>query len=50
LFPRNIPENLESTKTLRDMFVKDGTRAAILGRWFAQHSLSTIAAYLKVVF
>jgi len=28
---------------------KDGERAEILGKWFSQHDISTISAYLKVI-
>jgi hypothetical protein len=34
---------------LNASFVNDGKKAEILGRWFSQHSISSVATYLKVV-
>ena len=34
---------------LKASFVREGKQAEILGSWFAEHSVSTIATYLKVV-
>lgn len=49
LYPRkggNLPHKSCALKT---SFVRDGKKAEILGRWFAEHNISTIATYLKVV-
>jgi hypothetical protein len=35
--------------SLRHTMRKDGDKAAILGKWFSEHELSEIAAYLEVV-
>jgi hypothetical protein len=35
---------------LKMQIKRDGDRAEILGKWFSKHNLSSIAAYLKVVF
>lgn len=37
-------------KRPRAALARDGKKAEILGNWFSQHDLQTIAAYLKVVF
>lgn len=36
-------------KGLKESLKKDGEKAEILGRWFAQHDIHTICAYLKIV-
>lgn len=33
----------------RPIVKRDGEKAEILGRWFSEHDLSTITAYLKVI-
>lgn len=50
LYPRNLSKRPNRGKSLKEMFIKDGNKAEILGKWFAKHDLPTIAAYLKVVF
>ncbi len=50
LYPRDISKQPNRGKALKEMFIKDGKKAEILGKWFAKHDLPTIAAYLKVVF
>jgi len=50
LYPCDISKSPSSGKALNKMFKDDGKKAEILGKWFAKHDLSTIAAYLKVVF
>ena len=50
LYPRNLSKRPSRGKALNKMFKNDGNKAEILGKWFAKHDLSTIAAYLKVVF
>lgn len=50
LYPRYLSKRPKHGKSLKQMFIKDGNKAEILGKWFAKHDLPTIAAYLKVVF
>ena len=50
LYPRDLSKRPSHGKALNSTFRSDGNKAAILGKWFAKHDLSTIAAYLKVVF
>lgn len=50
LYPRAIENKSSRGKALKPLFERDGKKAEILGQWFAQHSLTTIAVYLKVVF
>ena len=49
LFPRKDDIRARRGNALKAQFVKDGTKAEILGGWFAEHSIPTIATYLKVV-
>jgi Family of unknown function (DUF6521) len=49
LYPHNDKELQQKCNTLKTTFIKDGKKAEILGRWFAEHSISTIATYLEVV-
>lgn len=48
LYPRNDIKPKRGN-AIRPALVKDGYKAEILGGWFAEHSISTIATYLKVV-
>ncbi len=50
LYPRKLTRRLGRGKALRRIIEGDGNKAEILGKWFSKHDLSTIAAYLKVVF
>lgn len=50
LYPRNLSKSPSHGKALKEMFKKNGKKAEILGKWFANHDIRTIAAYLKVVF
>ena len=50
LYPRDLSKRLCRGKTLKVNTERDGRKAEILGEWFSKHDLSTIAAYLKVVF
>ena len=50
LYPHKLAKFPDRGKNLKNVTEKDGEKAVILGKWFAQHDLSTIAAYLKVVF
>ncbi len=49
LHPREDMRQARRGKALKAQFVKDGKKAAILGRWFSEHHIATIATYLKVV-
>ncbi len=50
LYPCHISKNPRRGKGLRPSIVKEGSKAEILGAWFAEHDVATIGAYLKVVF
>ncbi len=49
LYPRKDVKRPHKGYALKTAFVRDGKKAEILGRWFAEHSISTIATYFKVV-
>ena len=49
LYPRKDVKRPRRGNALKTSFVRDGKKAEILGGWFAEHSISTIATYLKVV-
>lgn len=51
IYPRT-PANTSNgrQKNPRAALARDGKKAEILGNWFSQHDLQTIASYLKVVF
>lgn len=49
LYSLELERKSERGKSLKSDLQKDGVKAEILGKWFSQHDLSTIAAYLKVV-
>ena len=36
--------------SLKEGIKKEGNKAEILGKWFSEHNISSIASYLKVVF
>jgi hypothetical protein len=47
---RKLEKKAEKGKALKQAIKSDGMKAEILGKWFSQHDLPTIAAYLKVAF
>jgi hypothetical protein len=49
LYPSKNINRPKRGNALKASFEKDGKKAGILGRWFAEHSISAIATYLKVV-
>lgn len=49
LYPRKEIKQPRRGNALRTSYVKDGKKAEILGGWFAEHDILTIATYLKVV-
>jgi len=50
LYPSVIKKQSSRGKGIKEVFKRDGNKAAILGKWFSQHDLTTIAAYLMVLF
>jgi len=50
LYSRKLEKRPGRGKALKKDVKRDGVKAEILGKWFSQHDLPTIAAYLKVVF
>ncbi len=50
LYSRELKKKPARGKNLKQNIRTDGLKAEILGKWFSQHELPTIAAYLKVVF
>ncbi len=50
IYSRELKRKPGKGNALKDIFKSDGKKAEILGKWFSQHDLPTIAAYLKVVF
>lgn len=50
LLPRAVKARAAHGKALKESFNRDGKKAEILGRWFAQHEPAAIAAYLRVIF
>ena len=49
LYPYNSSIHPQNGNSLKSNTVKNGKKAEILGKWFAEHNISTIATYLKVV-
>ncbi|MDD2772301.1 MAG: DUF6521 family protein [Elusimicrobiales bacterium] len=49
LHARELEKRPGRGKNLKRLMETDGQKAEILGKWFAQHDCSAIAAYLKVV-
>lgn len=49
LYPRKDVNQPSKGNALKSSFIKDGKKAVILGHWFAEHNISAIATYLKVV-
>ncbi len=50
LYPHDPIKRPNRGKSLKRFLKRDGQKAEILGKWFSQHDLLTIAAYLKVVY
>ena len=50
IYPRKVTKKARKGKTLRPKIKSDGNKAEVLGKWISEHDLSTIGAYLKVVF
>jgi hypothetical protein len=50
IYPKSLEHKPTRGKNLRTKAKSDGKKAYILGKWFAREDISTISAYLKVVF
>lgn len=49
LYPHTLPQVPHRGKTIRPSIAKDGRKARVLGKWFSEHDIPTIASYLRVV-
>lgn len=49
LYPRKDVKRPRRGNSLKPSLVKAGVKARILGGWFSEHSIPTVATYLKVV-
>jgi hypothetical protein len=49
IYPHKAPTNLRRGKAIRPAMVREGAKAKILGAWFSEHEISTIASYLRVI-
>jgi hypothetical protein len=49
LYPHELSQAPHRGKAIRPSIAKDGKKARILGKWFAEHDIPTIASYLRVV-
>lgn len=49
LHPRQIKSTPIRGTSPRSSLKRDGEKAEILGKWFSQHDIATITAYLKVL-
>lgn len=49
LFPRKDVKKPNRGKTPKAVIMREGNKAEILGKWFAELELTTIATYLKIV-
>lgn len=50
LFARELTDKARPGKAIKSSIKRSGNKAEILGKWFSQHELPEIAAYLKVAF
>lgn len=50
LYQRDLKKLPDRGKGLKGIHKNNGEKAELLGKWFSQHELPTIAAYLKIVF
>jgi len=50
IYPKSLKKKPTRGKNLKAKAKSEGKKAYILGKWFAQEDISTISAYLKVVF
>ena len=49
LYPKNVLNSPTRGNAIKSIFVQEGRKAEILGKWFAQHDLHAISNYLKVI-
>lgn len=49
LWPRSLSTKVSRGNAIKPAIARDGKKAELLGRWFAEHSIPAIATYLKVV-
>lgn len=49
LYPTKIQTKIKRGHSLRKDIVNTGDKAEILGKWFSEHDVLTVASYLKVV-
>jgi hypothetical protein len=49
LYPHTLPQAPHRGKAIRPSTGRDGKKARVLGKWFAEHDIPTIASYLRVV-
>lgn len=49
LYPHTLPQKPHKGKSIRPSIASNGKKARILGKWFSEHDIPTIASYLRVV-
>lgn len=49
LYPHTLSRAPRRGKSIRPSIVKNGKKAKILGKWFSEHDVPTVASYLRVV-
>lgn len=49
LYPHTLPQKPHRGKSIRPSIANNGKKARILGKWFSEHDITTIASYLRVV-
>lgn len=50
LYAMNISKNPKKGNNIRNSMTLYGNKAEILGKWFSEHSISSISAFLEVAF
>ncbi|MBN2702872.1 MAG: hypothetical protein JXR23_01545 [Pontiellaceae bacterium] len=50
LYPCELKRQPRRGNALKPSMMRNGDKAAILGKWFSAHDLRTVAAYMEVVF
>jgi hypothetical protein len=49
LYPHELPKAPGRGKSIRPILAREGEKARILGAWFSEHDVPTVASYLRVV-
>jgi hypothetical protein len=49
IYPHVLEAESKRGKAIRPSIAKEGRKAIILGRWFSEHDVPTVASYLRVV-